>query len=64
MARTQQWIGEDSGWIIELTDGDYINISFQNPLVGTSYIKMPEELRNLRKVLINVQNEDMSVFIH
>ena len=63
MARTQQWIGEDSGWIIELIDGDYINISFQNPLVGTSYIKMSEELRNLRKVLINVQNEDMSVFI-
>ena len=63
MARTQQWIGEDSGWIIELIDGDYINISFQNPLVGTSYIKMPEELRNLRKVLINVQNEDMSIFI-
>ena len=32
------WINEGSGWIIELTESQYINISAYRPLSGSSYI--------------------------
>ena len=35
-----------------------ISISKYNPLLGSSYIKLPRELDHPRKVLINVQNTD------
>ena len=35
-----------------------ISISKYNPLVGSSYIKLPKELDNLRKGLINIPNID------
>ena len=31
-------------------------------LVGSSYIKLPEELRNSRKDIINIQNQDNEYF--
>ena len=38
------WINEGSGWIIELTESQYINISTYRPLSGSSYIDLPVEL--------------------
>ena len=37
--RTNDWINEGSGWIIELIESQYINISTYRPLSGSSYIK-------------------------
>ena len=34
------WISEGSGWVIESTDAEYINISICNPSSGSSYIKI------------------------
>ena len=34
--RIDAWINRGSGWIIELTESQYINISTYKPLVGIS----------------------------
>ena len=52
------WINEGSGWIIESTESQYINISTYRPLSGSSYISLPVELKGPRKGLINMKNKD------
>ena len=52
------WINNGSSWIIELTEYEYINISTYRPLLGSSYMDLPVELRSPRKGLINIKNED------
>ena len=56
------WINNGSGWIIELIESQYINISPYRPLSGSSYMDLPIELKSLRKGLINVKNEDKKYF--
>ena len=53
-----QWISEGSGWTIESVDNHYLNIVQYQPMKGSSYIKLPQELRNGKKGLINMKNED------
>ena len=57
------WINEGSGWIIELIESQYINISTYRPLSGTSYIDLPVELRSPKKGLINIKNKDEKCFL-
>ena len=52
------WINDGSGWIIELTESQYINISTYRPLSGSSYMDLPDELKSPRKGLINIKNKD------
>ena len=40
---TDAWINEESGWIVELIESQYINISTYRPLSGSSYIELPIE---------------------
>ena len=47
--RIDNWINEESGQIVELIQSQYINISTYRPLSGSSYVKLPAELRNLKK---------------
>ena len=56
------WLSEGSGWVIEEVLSYHINIVSYFPLKGKSYIKLPEELRNSRKGLINPQNRDNECF--
>ena len=57
------WINEGSGWIVESIESQYINISTYKPLLGSSYIDLPIELRNPRKGLINIKNKDQKCFL-
>ena len=57
------WINEGSGWIIELIESQYINISTYRPLSGSSYIDLPVELRSPKKGLINIKNKDEKCFL-
>ena len=59
---TDNWINERSGWIIDLIQSQYINISTYRPLSGSSYRDLPVELKNPRKGLINIKNKDKNVF--
>ena len=47
--RTDNWVNEGSSWIIESMHSQYINISSFRPLSGSSYVKLPVELKNLKK---------------
>ena len=55
-----QWISEGSGWTIQSIENHYINIVNYDPLKGSSYIKLPQELKN--RGLINLQNKDNECF--
>ena len=56
------WISEGSGWTIESVDKHYLNVVQFQPLAGSSFIKLPEELQNSKKGLINLQNKDQECF--
>ena len=47
--RTDGWIDESSGWIFESIKPQYIGISTFETLIGSSYIKLPAELRSPKK---------------
>ena len=57
-----QWISEGSGWTIESVDNHYLNIVQYQPMKGSSYIKLPQELKHHRKGLINMKNDDNECF--
>ena len=57
-----QWLSEGSGWVVSSIDGHYINLTKYKPLKGSSYIKLPMELSNPTKGLINLKNEDSQCF--
>ena len=57
------WLSEGSGWVFESVELHIINIVSYFPLRGTSYIQLPEELRNPMKGLINPKNEDNRCFL-
>ena len=57
-----QWISEGSGWTIQSIEKHYINIVNYNPLKGSSYIELPQELQNSAKGLINMKNKDNECF--
>ena len=61
--RIDAWINRGSGWIIELIESQYINISTYRPLVVSSYIDFPIELKHPRKGLINIKNNDQKCFL-
>ena len=48
--RLDNWINEGSGWVIERVINQYLNISQYSPLVGSSFIELPKELKNSKKV--------------
>ena len=57
------WLSEGSGWVIEEVLSHYLNIVSYLPLGGSSYVQLPEELRNSRKGLINPKNNDEKCFL-
>ena len=56
------WISEGSGWTVKSVDNHYLNIVKYQPMRGSSYIKLPQELRNSSKGLINMKNNDNECF--
>ena len=58
MYRIDNWINEEYGWIVESIDGEYVNTSAYNPLVGSTYIELPDELKNSVRGLISIKNSD------
>ena len=62
LSRIDAWINRGSGWIIELTESQYINISTYRSFVGSSYIGLPIESKHPKKGLINIKNNDQKCF--
>ena len=57
-----KWVSEGSGWVIDRIDIHYLNVTLYKPLNGSSYMKLPTELRNPKKGLINIKNKDDKCF--
>ena len=54
-------MNEGSSWIIESIEAQYVNISFS--LIGSTYIELPDKLKNPMKGLINIKNNDNKCFL-
>ena len=61
--RIDNWINEGSGWIIESIEAQYVNISIYSPLIGSTYIELPDKLKNPIKGLINIKNNANKCFL-
>ena len=53
---------KDLAWIVELIESQYINVSTYGSLSGSSYVRLPVELRSSKKELINIKNNDENCF--
>ena len=61
MYRIDNWINEGSDWIIESIKGEHVNISMYSSLID--FVELPSELRNPKKGLINIKNNDNRCFL-
>ena len=61
--RINNWINQGSGWIIELTERFYLNVSSYSLLTGSTYINLPSESQHPMKGPINIQNNDNKCFL-
>ena len=61
--RLENWVSNGSGWIVQEIINQYLNVSSYLPLGGSTYIKLPVELRHPMKGLINIQNNDNKYFL-
>ena len=60
--RIDDWINEGSVWIIESREAQYVNISVCSPLIGSTYIELPDILKTPMKGLIDIKNNDNKCF--
>ena len=56
--KIDNWINEGSGWIVELIEYRYINISTYRPLSGNSYVKLPQKDWSTSKITTKNVFED------
>ena len=63
LCKIDNWINERSSWIVELIESQCMNISTYRPLSGSSYVKLPAELKNSKKGLISIKNNDQKRFL-
>ena len=56
------WLSEGSGWTISSIDKHYINTVVYEPTKGSSYISLSAEVRNSKKGLVNMKNDENECF--
>ena len=61
--RVDNWINEGSGWVIESVEAQCLNISIYSPLIGNTYIELPDKLKTPVKGLINIKNNYNKCFL-
>ena len=62
--RAHHFLRQGSNWRVRSINFQYIDILVYKPLEASSYIKLPPELQNARKGLINIKNEDQKCFLY
>ena len=48
--KIDNWINQGSGWIVESIEESYLNVSSYSPLIGSTYIELPNEIKIQEKV--------------
>ena len=61
--RIENWINEESSWVIESLQSQYVNISVYSSIPGSIYIELLDKLKNPMKGLINIKNNDNKCFL-
>ena len=55
--RISEWISEGSGWVIKSVDKHEIDIFKYKPLRGSSYLPLPDKIKN-KQATINIENKN------
>ena len=61
--RIDNCINEGSGWVVDLVNSECLNMSAYAPLLGSSFIRLPDKLNHPKKGLINIRNDDNRCFL-
>ena len=61
--RIDNWINERSSWVVKSINSEYVNISMYSPFIGNSFAELPYELKNSKKGLTNIENNDNKCFL-
>ena len=61
--RLENWISHGSGWIVDEIISQFLNLSSNLPMSGSTYSKLPKELDHPMKGLINLKNDDNRCFL-
>nr|CAI5835616.1 unnamed protein product [Callosobruchus analis] len=61
MKQLQEFQEKDSGWALKRVVNLGVNINLFNPMRGSSYIRLPPQIRN-KKACVNVKNDDQACF--
>ena len=56
-------VSHGSGWTVEEIISQFLNVSSNLPLSGSTYVKLPKELNHPMKRMINIQNNDNKCFL-
>ena len=56
-------INEGSGYIVELIEFQYIDVSTYRPFSESSHVRLPAKLELQKKGLINIKNNDQKCFL-
>ena len=62
LCRIDNWINESPSWIVESIKSLYINVLTFRPLMGSSCMKLPLELKSPKQVQISIENKDQRGF--
>ena len=61
--RIDNWINKGFGWIIKSIEAQYVSISISIPMMGSTYVELPDKLKNPMKGLINIKINGNKCFL-
>ena len=60
--KIDQYVREGSGWVILEVGEIHVHVTRYNPIVGSSYIKLPTAIKN-KSSLVNIKNKDQKCLL-
>ena len=49
ICRLDKWVSYGSGWIVQEIYNQFLSVSSYSPFIGSTYIKLPNELKHKKK---------------
>ena len=62
-AKFGNYMGEQSGWVLDSIKAINLNVARYNPIRGASYTQTPSAIA-VKKAVLNIQNKDMLCFLY
>ena len=57
-----KYMGESSGWVLDIIKAINFNVARYNPISGASYTPTPSDIA-VKKAVVNIKNKDKKCFL-